>query len=123
MCGITPLEAKAAGAPYIATATGGMVDYTNETNGWKTKSAPEMNPDFDGFNGSYAFTLAYLPCMLFSYTLMRWVYKLLYREELIITAHRFPWMDDEGREWNRMDYILSILGASLFLILPTLLLA
>ena len=50
MCGITPLEAKAAGAPYIATATGGMVDYTNETNGWKTKSAPEMNPDFDGLD-------------------------------------------------------------------------
>lgn len=50
MCGITPLEAKAAGVPYIATATGGMVDYTNESNGWKTKTAPEMNPDFDGLD-------------------------------------------------------------------------
>lgn len=52
MCGITPLEAKAAGVPYIATATGGMVDYTNESNGWKTKTAPEMNPDFDGLDWS-----------------------------------------------------------------------
>ena len=50
MCGITPLEAKAAGVPYIATRTGGMVDYTNETNGWKTQTAPEMNPDFDGLD-------------------------------------------------------------------------
>lgn len=50
MCGITPLEAKAAATPYIATKTGGMVDYTNETNGWKTKTAPEMNPDFDGLD-------------------------------------------------------------------------
>ena len=48
MCGITPLEAKTAGVPYIATRTGGMVDYTNESNGWRTKTAPEMNPDFDG---------------------------------------------------------------------------
>lgn len=83
----------------------------------------KQNPDFDGFNGNYTFTLAYLPCMLFSYTLMRWAYKLFYNEDLVITAYRFPWMDDDDREWNRMDYILSILGASLFLILPTLLLA
>ena len=52
MCGITPLEAKAAATPYIATRTGGMVDYTNETNGWKTQTAPEMNPDFDGLDWS-----------------------------------------------------------------------
>ena len=47
MCGITPLEAKTAGVPYITTATGGPVDYTNSLNGWLTKTAPEMTPDFD----------------------------------------------------------------------------
>lgn len=50
MCGITPLEAKAAATPYLATATGGPVDYTNELNGWLTKTAPEMNPTYDGLN-------------------------------------------------------------------------
>ncbi len=50
MCGITPLEAKAAGVPYLSTATGGPVDYTNESNGWLTRTAPEMNPQFDGLD-------------------------------------------------------------------------
>lgn len=50
MCGITPLEAKAAGVPSLVTATGGPVDYINESNGWKTKTAPEMNPPFDGLS-------------------------------------------------------------------------
>ena len=50
MCGITPLEAKTAGVPYLATKTGGPVDYTNESNGWLTKTAPEMNPPFDGLD-------------------------------------------------------------------------
>ncbi len=50
MCGITPLEAKAAGVPYLTTATGGPVDYTNESNGWRTRTAPEMNPQFDGLD-------------------------------------------------------------------------
>ncbi|MBR5555272.1 hypothetical protein IKU74_04575 [bacterium] len=48
MCGITPLESKAAATPYLATATGGPVDYTNQTNGWLTKTAPEMNPSYYG---------------------------------------------------------------------------
>lgn len=48
ICGITPFEAKTAGVPYLTTAAGGPVDYTNDLNGWKTKTAPEMNPDFDG---------------------------------------------------------------------------
>lgn len=47
MCGITPLEAKAAGVPSLVTATGGPVDYISDLNGWKTKSAPEMNPPYD----------------------------------------------------------------------------
>ena len=50
MCGITPLESKTAATPYLVTATGGPVDYTNESNGWVTKTAPEMNPDFDGLS-------------------------------------------------------------------------
>ena len=50
MCGITPLEAKAAGVPYITTATGGPVDYTNAQNGWLTKTAPEMTPTFDNLD-------------------------------------------------------------------------
>ena len=50
MCGITPLEAKAAGVGSCVTATGGPVDYINEKNGWKTKTAPEMNPPFDGLD-------------------------------------------------------------------------
>lgn len=48
ICGITPFEAKTAGVPYLTTAAGGPVDYTNDKNGWLTKTAPEMNPDFDG---------------------------------------------------------------------------
>lgn len=48
ICGITPFEAKTAGVPYLTTAAGGPVDYTNSSNGWLTKTAPEMNPDFDG---------------------------------------------------------------------------
>ncbi len=50
MCGITPLEAKTAGVPYLATKTGGPVDYTNDSNGWLTRTAPEMNPPFDGLD-------------------------------------------------------------------------
>ena len=50
MCGITPLEAKAAGVPYLTTKTGGPVDYTNKSNGWLTRTAPEMNPQFDGLD-------------------------------------------------------------------------
>ena len=45
MCGITPLECKAAGVPYFATKTGGPVDYTNETNGFLTKEAVEGPPE------------------------------------------------------------------------------
>lgn len=52
MCGITPLESKTGAVPYLVTATGGPVDYTHELNGWKTKTAPEMNPPFDGLNWS-----------------------------------------------------------------------
>lgn len=44
MCGITPLECKAAGVPYAATKTGGPVDYTNESNGFLTKEAVEGPP-------------------------------------------------------------------------------
>ena len=47
ICGITPFESKAGGVPYLATAAGGPVDYTNKENGWLTKTAPEMNPTFD----------------------------------------------------------------------------
>lgn len=50
MCGITPLEGKAGATPSAVTATGGPVDYINEKNGWKTKTAPEMNPPFDGLS-------------------------------------------------------------------------
>ena len=45
MCGITPLEAKAAGVPYLATKTGGPVDYTSEANGFLTKEAVEGPPE------------------------------------------------------------------------------
>jgi len=45
MCGITPLECKAAGVPYGATKTGGPVDYTNESNGYLTKEAVEGRPE------------------------------------------------------------------------------
>jgi len=48
MCGITPLECKAAGVPYGATATGGPVDYTNPSNGFLTKEPVEMNPQHYG---------------------------------------------------------------------------
>jgi glycosyltransferase involved in cell wall biosynthesis len=45
ICGITPLEAKAAGVPYSATNTGGPADYTNATNGYLTKHPVEENPE------------------------------------------------------------------------------
>jgi hypothetical protein len=45
MCGITPLECKAAGVPYGATKTGGPVDYTNDTNGFLTKEPVEGRPE------------------------------------------------------------------------------
>ncbi len=50
ICGITPFESKAAGVPYLSTAAGGPVDYTNEANGWLTKTAPELNPVCDGLD-------------------------------------------------------------------------
>ena len=50
MCGITPLEAKAAGVPYGATKTGGPVDYTNSSNGFLTKNPVEENPEKFGLN-------------------------------------------------------------------------
>ncbi len=52
ICGITPFEAKTGAVPYLTTAAGGPVDYTNDKNGWKTKTAPEMNPEFDGLDWS-----------------------------------------------------------------------
>ena len=45
MCGITPLECKAAGVPYGSTKTGGPVDYTNELNGYLTNEAVEGRPE------------------------------------------------------------------------------
>jgi len=45
MCGITPLEAKAAGCPSGVTRTGGPADYTTTENGFLTKHAVEENPD------------------------------------------------------------------------------
>ena len=45
MCGITPLECKAAGVPYGTTATGGPVDYTNASNGYMTKEVVEGPPE------------------------------------------------------------------------------
>ena len=45
MCGITPLECKAAGVPYGVTKTGGPVDYTNESNGFLTKEPVEGRPE------------------------------------------------------------------------------
>ena len=50
MCGITPLECKAAAVPYGATATGGPVDYTNELNGFLTKEPVERNPEYYGLS-------------------------------------------------------------------------
>ncbi len=50
ICGITPFESKTAGVPYLTTAAGGPKDYTNNSNGWLTKTAPEMNPEFDKLN-------------------------------------------------------------------------
>lgn len=47
ICGITPLEAKSVGVPSIITATGGPMDYINDSNGYPGKTAPEMNPQFD----------------------------------------------------------------------------
>ena len=45
MYGITPIEAKIAGTPYGATATGGPVDYTNAKNGFLTREAVELRPE------------------------------------------------------------------------------
>lgn len=45
MCGITPLECKAAGVPYGATKTGGPVDYTTDLNGYLTKEPTEGRPE------------------------------------------------------------------------------
>ena len=45
MCGITPLECKTAGVPYVATRTGGPVDYTNPSNGFLTKEVVEGRPE------------------------------------------------------------------------------
>ncbi|MBR1425130.1 hypothetical protein IJ579_06165 [bacterium] len=45
MCGITPLESKAGGLPYMATKTGGPVDYTNRLNGYLTQHAVELRPE------------------------------------------------------------------------------
>ncbi len=45
ICGITPLECKAAGVPYATTNTGGPADYTNSSNGFITKSPVEENPE------------------------------------------------------------------------------
>lgn len=50
MCGITPLEAKAAGVPYGVTKTGGPVDYTNSLNGFMTKEPVERNPEYYGLS-------------------------------------------------------------------------
>lgn len=50
MCGITPLESKAAGTPYGATKTGGPVDYTNNSNGFLTKEAVELRPEKYGLS-------------------------------------------------------------------------
>lgn len=50
MCGITPLESKAAGTPYLATKTGGPVDYTNASNGYLTKEAVELRPERYGLS-------------------------------------------------------------------------
>ena len=52
MCGITPLECKAAGVPYGATATGGPVDYTNPSNGYLTKEVVEGRPERYGLTWS-----------------------------------------------------------------------
>lgn len=45
MCGITPLESKTAGSSYLATKTGGPVDYTTKKNGYLTKEAVEGPPE------------------------------------------------------------------------------
>ena len=50
MCGITPLEAKAAGVPYGVTKTGGPVDYTNVLNGFMTQEPVERNPEYYGLS-------------------------------------------------------------------------
>ena len=50
MCGITPLECKAAGVPYGTTKTGGPVDYTNELNGFLTKEPVEGRPERYGLS-------------------------------------------------------------------------
>ncbi len=48
MCGITPFESWSAGVPSGVTATGGPNGYVTPERGWKTKTAPEMNPTYDG---------------------------------------------------------------------------
>ena len=47
ICGITPFESMSAGVPYGTTAAGGPKGYTDSSIGWKTVTAPEMNPEFD----------------------------------------------------------------------------
>lgn len=44
MCGITPLECKAAGVPYGTTGSG-PADYTNDSNGFLTKYSVEGKPE------------------------------------------------------------------------------
>lgn len=48
MCGITPFESWTAGVPSGVTATGGPGGYVTPERGWKTKTAPEMSPVYDG---------------------------------------------------------------------------
>lgn len=52
MCGITPIECKIAGTPYGTTKTGGPVDYTNAKNGYLTKEAVELAPEYYGLSWS-----------------------------------------------------------------------
>ena len=50
MCGITPIQSKAAGTPYITTATGGPVDYTSAKTGFLTDEAVELRPEHYGLS-------------------------------------------------------------------------
>jgi len=76
------------------------------------------NHDFDSINGSYASVLVCLPSMLISFSLMRLLYWLFYKDELVITA---PGNGHEnGRKLRFMDYILSVAGATLFNLAPFL---
>lgn len=50
ICGITPFESMSAGVPYGTTAAGGPKGYTDSSIGWKTVTAPEMNPEFDNLS-------------------------------------------------------------------------